>query len=303
MALLGAHRLRTIDQPARPHALAAGRPVVEQTKPLRPPMASRANEQRPRCATRKRLRRHADLVLDPAVVEPNERRLRLRPNVALRPQCRGLDHRQIVDRELHVRKNYRHWTHVSRLLGIPFASFGTVSNDGRSSPQCRICGASGRATFAVVNLSWCAHERGVARLLTRHVAVDPTATRAIGGRRGCLVFWRFWQWVPGARLKFRRGGARRRVSEVRPWVCGIYVIELTRQNPRGGFGLYGPPPPKRPISLTGFDVERGRCGSRPWTPQLGGMRTKDGSPWERPEPAPLPPSAATHHDRLLSATR
>ena len=105
MALLGAHRLRTIDQPARPDALATSRPVVEQTKPLSAPMAPRANEQRPHCAARKRLCRHADLVLDPAVIETNERRLRFRPNVAMRPQCRSLDHRQIVDRALHEREN------------------------------------------------------------------------------------------------------------------------------------------------------------------------------------------------------
>ena len=47
------------------------------------------------------------------------RRLRFRPNVAMRPQCRGLDHRQIIDRSPHGAKNYPFWTQVSRLLGRP----------------------------------------------------------------------------------------------------------------------------------------------------------------------------------------
>jgi hypothetical protein len=38
-------------------------------------------------------------------------------------------------------------------------------------------------------------------------------------------------------------------------VCCIHVIEGTCQNPRGGFGFCRPPPPKRPISLIGFDVK------------------------------------------------
>ena len=108
MALLGARRLRTIDQPTRPDACAAGRPVVEQTKPLSAPVAPRANEQRPQCPARKSLCRHADPVLDPAVIETNERCLRFRPNVAMRPQRRSFDHRQIVDRALHGGRKYRH---------------------------------------------------------------------------------------------------------------------------------------------------------------------------------------------------
>ena len=98
MALLGAHRLRTINQPARPDARATRRNAIEQPKPLSAPVAPRANEHRPHCAARKRLCRHADLVLDPAVIETNERRLRFRPNVTMHPQGRSLDHRQIVDR-------------------------------------------------------------------------------------------------------------------------------------------------------------------------------------------------------------
>ena len=62
MALLGAHRLRAIDQPARPDALATGRLVVEQTKPLRAPAASWAYEHRP---VWKRPYPDADLVPDP----------------------------------------------------------------------------------------------------------------------------------------------------------------------------------------------------------------------------------------------
>ena len=55
MALFSACRLRAIDQSARPDALATGRPVVEQTKPLRAAKAPRANEHRPRCAARNAL--------------------------------------------------------------------------------------------------------------------------------------------------------------------------------------------------------------------------------------------------------
>jgi hypothetical protein len=54
MALFSTCRLRTIDQPARPDALATGGPVVEQTKPLRPPSTPWADEQRPRSAHRRR---------------------------------------------------------------------------------------------------------------------------------------------------------------------------------------------------------------------------------------------------------
>jgi hypothetical protein len=67
-------------------------------------------------------------------------------------------------------------------------------------------------------------------------------TRATGGRRGGLVFWQFWQWVPGARLIFRAGGARRRLSGVR--VSGINVVGGACQDAQGDFGLYRPPPPQ-----------------------------------------------------------
>jgi hypothetical protein len=54
MALFSTCRLRAIDQPARPDALATGGPVVEQTKPLRPPSTPWVDEQRPRSAHRRR---------------------------------------------------------------------------------------------------------------------------------------------------------------------------------------------------------------------------------------------------------
>ena len=47
MPRLGAHRLRTIDQPTRPDAFAAGGLVVEQPKPLRRSIAPWACEPRP----------------------------------------------------------------------------------------------------------------------------------------------------------------------------------------------------------------------------------------------------------------
>ena len=84
MALLGAHRLRAIDQPARPDALAAGRPVVEQTKPLRAAATPRAYEHRPKAAVPKAPHLDADLILDPIVAEPDARRLRVPPDFAPR---------------------------------------------------------------------------------------------------------------------------------------------------------------------------------------------------------------------------
>ena len=108
MAFFGAHRLRAIDQTTRPNARATGRVIIEQTKPLGAAITPRADEQRPDRAAGKRLRSYADLVLDPDATETNERRVRFRPNVAMRPQCRSLDHRQIVDRALHGGRQYRY---------------------------------------------------------------------------------------------------------------------------------------------------------------------------------------------------
>ena len=50
MALLGAHRLRAIDQPARPDARATRRNAIEKTKPLGAPAAPRAYKYRPKAA-------------------------------------------------------------------------------------------------------------------------------------------------------------------------------------------------------------------------------------------------------------
>jgi len=84
MALLGAHRLRTIDQPARPDALATGRPVVEQAKPLGAPAAPRACEHGPKAAVPEAPQPDADLVFDAVVAEPEKHRLRVPPNFAQR---------------------------------------------------------------------------------------------------------------------------------------------------------------------------------------------------------------------------
>ena len=73
MARLGAHRLRTIDQTARPDALAAGRLVVEQPKPLRRSVTPRACEPRPEAAVWELPHPHPDLVFDAIVAEPDKR--------------------------------------------------------------------------------------------------------------------------------------------------------------------------------------------------------------------------------------
>jgi hypothetical protein len=101
MALLGARRLRAIDQPARPDALAAGGPVVEQTKPLRAATAPWAREHRPKAAVPEAPHLDADLVLDLIVAKPDARRLRVPPNLAKRHQRRHANQRQIIDRALH----------------------------------------------------------------------------------------------------------------------------------------------------------------------------------------------------------
>src|ERR1700722_7004530 len=106
MALLSACRLRAVDQTARSDTRATRRNAIEQPKPLSARVTLRADEHRPHCPARERLCRYADLVVDLTVIKTNERRLRFRPNVAMRPQCRSLDHRQIVDRELHEGRKY-----------------------------------------------------------------------------------------------------------------------------------------------------------------------------------------------------
>jgi hypothetical protein len=101
VALLGAHRLRTIDQPARPDALAAGRLIVEQPKPLGAPVASRAYEHRPKAAVPEAPQPDADLIFDPIVAKPDARRLCVPSDLAQRHQGRHANQRQIIDRARH----------------------------------------------------------------------------------------------------------------------------------------------------------------------------------------------------------
>jgi hypothetical protein len=61
VAFLGAHRLRTIDQPARPDAPATRGLPVDQPKPLGASAASRAYEHRPKAAVWELPHPHADL--------------------------------------------------------------------------------------------------------------------------------------------------------------------------------------------------------------------------------------------------
>jgi hypothetical protein len=105
MALLGADRLGTINQPARPDACAAGGPVVEQTKPLRAAATPRANKHRPEAAVPEAPDPDTYLVLDPIIDEPDSRGLRVPPNLAKCHQGRHANHRQIVDRALHRAEN------------------------------------------------------------------------------------------------------------------------------------------------------------------------------------------------------
>jgi hypothetical protein len=63
MALLGAHRLRAIDQPSRSDALATSRPSVEQPKPLGATAAPRANKHRPKAAVPEAPQPDADLAV------------------------------------------------------------------------------------------------------------------------------------------------------------------------------------------------------------------------------------------------
>ena len=65
--------------------------------------------------------------------------------------------------------------HNQRDMAFPFASLGTVSDDGRSSPQCRINGASGRAArHSPSSICHGAHMTPFARL--RRGAIHPNPT-------------------------------------------------------------------------------------------------------------------------------
>ena len=104
MALLGTHRLRAIDQPSRPDALAAGRLAVEQPKSLRPSVTPRAHELRPEATVCELPHSHADPIFDAIVTESGKRRYSAARDVALRYKGRDANHRQIVDRALHSRE-------------------------------------------------------------------------------------------------------------------------------------------------------------------------------------------------------
>jgi hypothetical protein len=105
MAPFSASRLRAIDQPARPDALATARPVIEQTKPLGAPAAPGAHEHRPKAAVPEAPQPDGDAIFDRIVAEPDARRICVPPDFAPRHQGRHANHRQIVDRTLHSAKN------------------------------------------------------------------------------------------------------------------------------------------------------------------------------------------------------
>jgi hypothetical protein len=101
MSLLGACRLRTINQAARPNALAAGRNVIEKSKPLGVAAAPRADKLHPEPTGREPTCPHTDPVFDPIVTEPDQRRLIAAGDFAAGNKRRNFDHRQIIDREPH----------------------------------------------------------------------------------------------------------------------------------------------------------------------------------------------------------
>ena len=52
-----------------------------------------------------------------------------------------------------------------------------------------------------------------------------TPNRATGRPRGGLVFWQFWQWVPGRACNRSWGGAQLRASgDVIEWICQYFHI-------------------------------------------------------------------------------
>jgi hypothetical protein len=105
MALLGAHRLRAIDQPARPDARATRRNAIEKTKPLGAPAAPRAYKHRPKAAVPEAPQRDDDLIFDAVVAEPDARRLCVPLNLAQRHQGRHANQGQIIDRAFHKAEN------------------------------------------------------------------------------------------------------------------------------------------------------------------------------------------------------
>jgi hypothetical protein len=187
MAPLGAHRLGAINQSARPDALATGRPIIEQTKPLGTSATPRAYEHRPKAAIPEAAHLDADLIFDLTVVEPDARCLCFAPDVAERHQGRHANHRQIIDRALHKLRTKS----SGHLCLFCCAWFHAIPTDAL------------RAFLRAVPIrsSVLALRPGLSDFTAAHPVVPPIVT---GGR--FLVFWQFWQWVGDAGFNFRGVG-------------------------------------------------------------------------------------------------
>jgi hypothetical protein len=103
MTILGGGGLHTVPQSARPDALAAGGPVVQQPKSLRAAATPRANKHRPEAAAWKRPHPDADPVFDAVVAKPDKRRHSIAPDVTVRHEGRHANQRQIFNSGPHSR--------------------------------------------------------------------------------------------------------------------------------------------------------------------------------------------------------
>jgi len=101
MTILGGGGLYAIPKSARPDALAASGPIVEQPKPLRTAAASRADKHRPEAAIPEAPHPDANPVFDPVVAEPDKRRHGVTPYVTVRHQDRYANDWQIFNSGPH----------------------------------------------------------------------------------------------------------------------------------------------------------------------------------------------------------
>jgi|HubBroStandDraft_4_1064222.scaffolds.fasta_scaffold58466_2 hypothetical protein len=242
MTIFGGGGLHAIPQSARPDALAASRCIIKQPKPLRAAATPRADKHRPEAAVCERSYSDTDPIFDALVAKPDKRRHGLTPYVTVRHQGRHANQRQIFNSGPHEVETYCFSDQHSMLLCMiaPLRVSLDAPPPSTQNPP--------RPCFS----------HGVQRLLE--------------ARRDGPVFCQFWQRVAAAHLTFRADGVRRRVSGVRPWVLNGFLG--TCQNPHGGFGVFRPPPPKRPRvkpnQLGRFRREAVAADCRPRTSRLGG---------------------------------
>ena len=167
MSILGGGGLHTIPQSARPDALAAGRPIVEQPKPLRAAATPRAHKHRPEAAVPEGPRPDADPVFDAVVTELDKRRPSITPDVAVRHQRGHANERQIFNSGPHAAETY-------------------CFSDQHSMLLCMIRPSARHFTR-------CAEPKPASALLfpRRQCLIRSHPNRGISGRRGRLVFGSF----------------------------------------------------------------------------------------------------------------